>query len=265
MFGLRGGARPANDARGVSPGERPRWGRAGGRPLVIGHRGASARAPENTLAAFALARREGADGVELDVMRCGSGELVVFHDWDLERLGQRPGKVARLPLEALREVDLGGGERIPLLSEVLEQLGPDMLVNVELKVRGSGVGGELAAPVVGTLRRHAMGARALVSSFHPLELARVRALAPDVLTGYLFHAEQALPLRRAWPACWLRLAAMHPDRQLVSEPAVARWHRRGMAVNVWTVDEPGPLRAFAAMGVDGLITNDPAGARAALA
>src|SRR5438876_2738264 len=107
------------------------WGRRE-TPLVIAHRGASAERPENTLAAFARARRDGADGVELDVMRCGSGEVVVFHDDDLLRLGQRADWTREVPLAELRAIDLGGGERVPLLDEVLEALGP-MLVNVELK------------------------------------------------------------------------------------------------------------------------------------
>lgn len=216
------------------------------------------------MAGFRLARREGADGVELDVMRCGTGEVVVFHDWDLRRLGGRAEKIARAPIDLLREVDLGGGETIPLLSDVLEELGPDMLVNVELKVQGHHLGGDLAAPVIGLLRRHAMGPRALVSSFHPLELARVRTAAPDILTGYLFHAEQVLPMRRAWPARWLQPAALHPDRTLATPARVAAWHQRGYAVNVWTVDRPDELAALAAAGCDGLITNDPALARTTL-
>ena len=81
-------------------------------PLVIAHRGASADAPENTLAAFALARAQGADGIELDVMRCATGEVVVFHDDDLVRLGHRPTLVRDMPFADLREIDVGGGERI---------------------------------------------------------------------------------------------------------------------------------------------------------
>src|SRR5512145_1466819 len=110
-----------------------------GRPIVFGHRGASAEAPENTLAAFRLAVERGADGVELDVWRCASGELVVAHDDDLRRVGGSPLVVRKAPLAALRAVDVGSwkgerfrGERVPLLDEVLEAV-PSGLVNVELK------------------------------------------------------------------------------------------------------------------------------------
>src|SRR5512147_2630414 len=108
-----------------------------GRPLILAHRGASAEAPENTLAAFRLAMAQGADGVELDVHRCASGEVVVIHDEDARRTAGAPLRVAEAPLQALRALDAGGwkgeqfrGERIPLLAEVLEAL-PGALVNVE--------------------------------------------------------------------------------------------------------------------------------------
>jgi len=107
----------------------PRAPRAEGRPLVLGHRGASAEAPENTLAAFRLALEQGADGVELDVWRCGTGEVVVFHDEDARRLAGAPLAIARTPWGLLRRLDVGShrggrfrGERIPLLPEVLEAL-----------------------------------------------------------------------------------------------------------------------------------------------
>jgi glycerophosphoryl diester phosphodiesterase len=231
---------------------------------VIAHRGSSRRAPENTLAAFRLARREAADGVELDVMRCGSGEVVVFHDADLRRLGGRKERIARAPLELLREVDLGGGEHIPLLSEVLEELGPDMLVNIELKLPRLGRRG-LAEAVTGLIRRHAMGSRALVSSFHPWPLVRMRVLAPEVPTGLLFHEKLALPLRQAWSAAWIQPVALHPEATLCDTLQIQDWHRRGYAVNAWTVDDPAEVAALALAGVDGIITNDPVAARAALA
>src|SRR5512138_3482216 len=115
----------------------PRAPRAPGRPLVLGHRGASADAPENTLAAFRLAMAQGADGVELDVWRCATGEVVVTHDEDTRRVAGASLRVPDAPLAALRALDVGafagprfGGERMPLLSEVLEAL-PGAVVNVE--------------------------------------------------------------------------------------------------------------------------------------
>jgi len=243
------------------------WGRHRQRPLVLAHRGASADAVENTLAAFRRARADGADGVELDVMRCGTGEVVVFHDDDLERLGGRPGLVRQMALAALRTVELGNargrGERIPLLDEALEELGP-LLVNVELKSSSSVRDDGLAAAVAAILRRHGTGARALVSSFDPLLLARFRLRAPEFATGLLFAHDQALPLRRALAAPLLRPTALHPERLLVDARRVRAWHARGYALNVWTVDDPAELRLLAALGVDGIISNRPKFARSVL-
>ena len=114
--------------------------RPGEGPLVLGHRGASARETENTAAAFQRARTDGADGVELDVLLSATGEGMVFHDDDLARLAGRPERIADLPYRALREVKLPGGTTIPTLEEALEACGPDLLVNVELKANELGFG-----------------------------------------------------------------------------------------------------------------------------
>ena len=249
------------------------WGRHR-RPLIIAHRGASAERPENTLAAFRLAVEQGADGVELDVMRCASGEVVVFHDDDLKRLAGRPESIRALTWSQLREVRVGG-EPIPTLEEVLEALesvGPRTLVNIELKapdhrglahtreLRDDGLAFEVAA----IARRAQLGQRALVSSFHPLLLARFRRAAPEIATGILIHHDLRAPLRDAWLAPLLRPAALHPEAVMVTRRAVQQWHRQGRAVNVWTVDDPAELRFLAAVGVDGIITNTPGAARTVL-
>ena len=238
------------------------WGRRSAGPLVIAHRGASADAVENTLAAFRRARADGADGVELDVMRCATGEVVVFHDDDLERLGKRAGLVRATSWAELREVDIGG-ERIPLLDDVLEELGP-LLINIELKSQSRLADDGLPSAVAEIVARHATGARALVSSFDPWLLARFRRAAPHIATGLLFAHDQSLPLRRAWSAPLLRPTALHPEAVLVDARAVRAWHARGYGVNVWTVDDAAELRLLAALGVDGVITNRPKYARSVI-
>src|SRR5512140_687268 len=143
--------------------------RGRGRPLVLGHRGASADAPENTLAAFRLALAQGADGVELDVWRCASGEVVVVHDEDLRRVAGLPVRVPDAPLAELRAADVGAwkgeafrGERVPLLEEVLAAL-PAAVVNVELKSRGRDL--RLGDAVAKVIARAGAAARVSVSSF----------------------------------------------------------------------------------------------------
>jgi glycerophosphoryl diester phosphodiesterase len=238
-------------------------GNGGPLPLVIGHRGASALEPENSLAAFTRAARDGADGVELDVLCCETGEVIVFHDDDLSRLAGRPDRVADLSLAELRAVTLTSGARIPTLEEALEACGPGLLVNIELKTQGYAGGpiGPLVERVAAIVDRTGAGARVLVSSFHPRAVWTWMRRAPEVPAGLLFEAEAALPLRAAWARHWLHPRALHPQAALCTPETVRGWHAHGYLVNVWTVDEPHTQHALAAMGVDAVITNDPARTR----
>jgi len=243
------------------------WSRSGASgPLVIGHRGTSAREPENSLRAFARAARDGADGVELDVLCCKTGEVVVFHDDDLLRLAGRAERIDALPFAAVREVTLSGGVGIPTLEEAFEACGSELLVNVELKTIGlrDPAVPALVDRVSAILDRTGVGRRVLVSSFSPLAVWRWQRRRPDVQAALLFEKEAAIPLRRAWPLPFLRPFAAHPDQRLCTPKLVARLHRAGYAVNAWTADDPVRLRELRDMGVDGVISNDPAAARAAL-
>ncbi len=238
-------------------------------PKILGHRGASAHALENTLAAFRRARDDGADGVELDVIRCATGEIVVFHDDDLRRLGDgrrddvRSLRFAELRALQLRDPKTGFTGTIPTLDEVLEELGPHLLVNVELKASRAHHGQRLAPAVATLLYRH-RAARVIVSSFNPLALLRFRLAAPDLPTGLLFHGEQSRPLRAAWPRFAIRPTALHPEHTLVQPDTVARWRGEGLAINTWTVDDPAELVRLRDLGVDAIIANDPLAARRAL-
>jgi glycerophosphoryl diester phosphodiesterase len=243
------------------------WGRRPpGRPLVVAHRGASARALENTVEAFARAGADGADGVELDVLACASGEIVVFHDDDLLRLAGRRERIAQLALPELREVALRDGGRIPTLEEAFAACGPALLVNVELKAAGVSARtlAALVRGVAAVVARAGVEDRVLVSSFSPLAVHLWQRNVDRVPAALLFEHDAPLPLRRAWAAPWLGPFALHPEAVLCTPARVARWHRRGYAVNVWTVDDETELRRLRDMGVDGVVTNDPARARAAL-
>ncbi|MBK9516810.1 MAG: glycerophosphodiester phosphodiesterase [Anaeromyxobacter sp.] len=244
--------------------------RAAGRPLVLGHRGASAEAPENTLAAFRLAAAQGADGVELDVWRCGSGEIVVIHDESTLRTCGQALLVPEAPLAALRALDAGAwkgagfrGERIPLLAEVLEAL-PDAVINVELKARRGGGDPGLAAGVAAAVAAARAEARVLVSSFDFSLVAALRAAAPRLATGLLFEDAWHWRWRVPVGVARLRPSALHPDRRLCTPARLGRWVRSGRAVAVWTVDQPDEQARLARAGVAALITNAPGAARRAL-
>jgi glycerophosphoryl diester phosphodiesterase len=252
---------PQNEARSFS------WNSSA--PLVIAHRGASGHAPENTLAAFRRARELGAEGVELDVRLCASGEVVVFHDEDLRRVARREASAEQLNLRELQRLDVGGwfgaafeGERVPTLEEVFAAI-PGMLVNVEIKAEVLSHPRRLCAAVAEIVRSQPAG-RVVVSSFHPCALWEYRRFDRETPLGYLHHAEQGFPLRKAWPAAWLGVSAMHPDKRLLTAGYAERAHRKGLRVNTWTVNESDEIRAALAAGADAVITNYPDRARTIL-
>lgn len=246
------------------------------RPLVIAHRGARDVAPENTLAAFRAAVEAGADGIELDVSRCQTGEIVVLHDDTLDRTTNGAGPLDRTPFYALRELDAGGwfaprfaGERVPLLSEVLQlacsvrQGGGRLRVNIEIKGmhrKGDGIEEEIAEMVLAReLERDVV-----ISSFNPLALWRMRQAAPELQRALLYAAGMPAALSQVWPSRLLSPITFHPEWRLISGARVRRAHDAGHRVNVWTVNEETDLRRCIAWGVDGLITDHPALARSLL-
>lgn len=245
--------------------------RTEGRPLVLGHRGASAEAPENTLAAFRLAMERGADGVELDAWRCGSGEVVVAHDDDLWRVGGSPLVLREAALGALRGVDVGRwkgerfrGERVPLLAEVLEAI-PSAVVNVELKsARFRPPDVALARRVAALLRDLRAEGRALVTSFDFRLVAAFRAAAPRVACGLLFEEDRPWRARVGLAAALLRPSSLNPELALVTPERARRWGRGGRGLFAWTVDRREDVERLCALGATGLISNDPGAAREAV-
>src|SRR5262249_36319427 len=156
--------------------------------------------------------------------------------------------------------------KIALLEDVLDEIGP-LLVNIELKAPRalSARTSALVKRVAALLERRALGDRALVSSFNPVALAQFRKTAPRVATGLLFGAEQKRPLREAWSRRFVRPAALHPEHSLVDALGMSAWRSEGFAVNVWTVDDEAEVRRLAGLGVDAIITNDPARTRSFVA
>jgi len=233
------------------------------RPLNLAHRGASYDAPENTLAAFDLALRLGADGIELDVQLSADGVPVVIHDWTLDRTTDGQGPVATWRWAELRTLDAGSWfdsayarQRIPSLEDVFAAFGRRLRYNIELKVRGLRSNG-LERAVIAMIHRHGLTNRVLVSSFNPLALRRVGRLEPHLETGLLLAPEQPIYLRRAWLAPFVPHTARLPKYPLVDASYMAWARRRGYRVGVWTVDDPDEMMRLADLGVDAIITNRP--------
>lgn len=238
--------------------------RRGALPLVYGHRGVrgprATTPPENTMSAFERAHDEGADGIELDVRQASSGEIVVFHDPTLRRMtdGFDSRNVADLNWPELRRIDIG--ERIPLLADVLDWIGPThMVLNVEMKRDLPSRTGLVLAVASLLRKRKALRERLIISSFDPVMLASMNVLLPGVPLGLLFHKGQAHldPWRWAQLGPW---EAAHPEYVMVS-----REHLTGKIVNAWTVNDEETAVALAAVGVDGIITDRPGAIRRALA
>jgi glycerophosphoryl diester phosphodiesterase len=222
-------------------------------PLIIGHRGASADAPENTLAAFALALDQGADGVELDVRLSADGEPVIIHDASVRRTTNGRGAVSRLTAIQLQALDAGRGEPVPTLDRLFAAFGRAMLYNVELKTGPRG-NEALVAAVATQIARHDLAERVLVSSFSLNAVRQAQRLLGSRVPLALIHAGPAGRRRHRLAAC----QADHPDYRLVT-PAYVAWAAwRGLRLHVWTVDDPDDARRLIALGVNALLTNRPA-------
>jgi glycerophosphoryl diester phosphodiesterase len=242
-------------------GRATRWRRTRGRPRVWAHRGDSAHAPENTMLAFDRARAAGADGIELDVRFDGEGNVVVFHDDQLDRLAGRPGRME--DLSAAERAGLRvGGEPVPLLAEVLSAF--DLEVDVEIKAIRAGRMARLVAATARVIRDSGRSDQVLVSSFDPVSLIQLHHHLPDVALAYLFHDDQPLPLRRGWVGTWIGASLLHPQHTLCTDASVKTWRTRGLPINAWTVDDRAELERLARLGIDGVFCNDPAHALAVL-
>ena len=215
---------------------------------VIGHRGASATHPENTIDAFRAAADAGAHGIELDVRRTADDVLVVFHDAHLasgERL--REMEAAALP------------QSIPTLSEALEACA-DTWINIEIKNMPDDPDYDsdhgLSVAVAGLIAAYDAADRVIVSSFNISSVDRIHALDPRIPTAWLVWggADPASLIERSVAHS---MQAIHPNDLLVDRGFIERAHAAGLEVNVWTVDDLDRILELASYGVDGVITNNP--------
>lgn len=244
------------------------------RPLVIGHRGAMALAPENTLASFEKALALGADGVECDVHLTRDAQVVVMHDFTLERTTSGKGEIAAQTLADLEDLDAGSwyssefkDERIPTLDQFLALLkreaarreAPPIAV-IELKAGSRRYPGIEGAVVEG-IRRAQFEAHSVLISFDHHAVQESKRLAPEISAGVLYHAA---PI--AAPAMAQAAAAdvLAPSRELLNAADVQQAHEAGLQVFVWTAITPQHARQLAAMGVDAFGANHPQEALAAL-
>lgn len=245
-------------------------------PWLVAHRGGSALAPENTFAAFDRAEALGADAIEIDVRLTRDGQVVIFHDDDTARVLGAPGTVEARTLAELRRLDAGAtftpdggatfpwrghGLSVPRLTDALVRYARVRFI-VDAKVDDPALARALVAVVsgAGALDRVCLG------SFFDAQAERIGLLAPDVARYFPQEAATCHVLAAragaAGESCpgGFDLASL-PDRieagVVVNADVVAHFHRRGIPVHVWTVDDEAEMRELLALGVDGIVTDRP--------
>jgi glycerophosphoryl diester phosphodiesterase len=233
------------------------------RPVIFAHRGASAHAPENTIAAFELALAQGADAIELDVKLSSDGYVIVHHDDTVNRTTNGQGRIKDLPLAELKKLDAGRsfsekftGERIPTLEEVFEAVGKRTFINVELtnyKTRRD----TLVETVCMLVKKHQMPERVIFSSFFASNLSKARSYLPEVPRGLLALHGFLGAWARSFGFVFGKYQALHPHLNDMTQQEVARVHRLNRRIHVWTVNEEEDMRRLFDWGVDGIFTDDP--------
>ena len=245
-------------------------------PRVIAHRGDSRNYPENTLPAFESAVRMGIDVVETDIHLTKDGVLVIWHDPTLERNTDGSGRIEDHTLEELRRFDAGytftqdGGRTFPFrgkgvrictLAEALEHC-PEQRFNIDLKTKCP----EIVDEFIKVIREHDAVDRVVGASFHLSNLKRLRRLAPDFLTSVttaevvpLLFRQKTHTLPKAFKRKIIFQIPMAAGPVKVVTPAfVKAMHQRGAVVMVWTINDEETMRRLFEMGVDSVMTDDPA-------
>ena len=237
--------------------------------LKIGHRGAKAYAPENTISSFEKALELGVDMVEFDVQITKDEYPVVIHDKNLKRLTKKFGRVRKLTLAEIKKFKLKGRETIPTLAEVLEVIDNQVGLDIELKVRGS------AQIVVQTLRDYKVDfEKVMISSNHASEIRVAERLEPEITTALVFRSGNVfsfwfaldflavlfLPITMYYIR-WLVKRAnadyLSINHLFLNKKKVEIFRRRGIKICAWTVDSPKKIDYLRNLGIDGIITNYP--------
>jgi glycerophosphoryl diester phosphodiesterase len=227
--------------------------------LVIGHRGASGHAPENTFAAFKKAVALGAAFIETDLQLSRDAHFVAIHDATVNRTTSGQGAVHDMTLAELRKLDAGSwfgsefaGERIPTLEEIFEfSKKNDVVFYLEIKPGGSW-GGEHA--LVGALRESGEIPRTVVISFDAAIVLSLRKIEPTLMTGLLYDGQLENPIDKA-VEIGARQLVVRGD--LVTPAMIAQIHKKDLQVVCWTVNQPAHMRMLMAAGVDGIMSDYP--------
>jgi len=215
--------------------------------MIMGHRGAKALEPENTLLSIRRAMEIGVDAVEIDVHLTKDKEVVVIHDSTVDRTTNGKGPVGSYTLEEIKKLDAGKGEKIPTLKEVIEFVKDKVRLIIELKEEGT------EDKVVGLIKGYNMFDSAYIISFWHMLVKKIKEMDSRIKTGVLLVG---CPV----DACIARSAsadALVMNYAFVSKGLVDKAHQEGLKVFIWNIDDRDMLKPYLDMGVDGIGSNDP--------
>lgn len=222
--------------------------------LNIGHRGAKGHIAENTIASIHKAIELGADGIEIDVFQCKSGEIVLFHDKTLEKLTNGDGNIEDKNLEELRKLKvLNSSYSIPTLEEVLKSIGKDVFLNIELKGRNTAEGSlNLIKKYIE--RNKIEFNNILFSSFNWEELKDLRSLSDKVQLALITDQDPLLAIDYALK---LKAVAINPNYKDLNEQIISKINEKGLKIYTWTVNSKIQIDRLKVLNVNGIITDFP--------
>ncbi|MHA1193807.1 MAG: glycerophosphodiester phosphodiesterase [Promethearchaeota archaeon] len=221
--------------------------------LVIGHKGASNIAPENTLLAFRKAIELKADYIEFDIHKSLDGEIVVIHDNDTYNTTGTQGLIKELTLKEIQEMDAGEGEKIPTLNDLIKLTKGKINLQPEIKASG------LIDDLVQILRKNNLVKKTIISSFDITQLIKIKDIEPTLKIGYLIPSELTRPRilsRYIQKAVKNEFYAIHPYFTTISKEFVDNIHANNLKINAWTVNEEEEMKKLIDLGIDGIITDD---------
>ena len=229
------------------------------RVWVVGHRGATKRARENTIESFDWAETLGVDAVELDVRQTRDGEAILFHDEDVS-LGTQRVPVRSFTTREIQRLQLPserGDYAIPRLQDVFHRYGRSLAYVVEVKASPGYDRGVMARRIAGLASEYGVAARVLVASFDGEFVRRMHEIEPKLATSYIFDHPVALPEPGRLTPLFPPVDAIAPAKDLATPALIAQASAAGLSVHPWTVNDPEEIRKFLAAGVASITTDDP--------
>ncbi|MFZ7138380.1 MAG: glycerophosphodiester phosphodiesterase [archaeon] len=215
--------------------------------LKIGHRGARAYEPENTLSSFRKAVELGANAVELDVRKTKDGKLVVIHNADVNKTTNGEGAVNELTLDQIQKLVTDKDEHIPTLDDVLDAVGKKVKVLVEIKEA------ETAEQVLDMVQKKGLADNVIFVSFHEEALKKIRELNQTVETG-LIYVRHKNPIQTALDLKAEYLLSLY---SFTHSANIKKAHENGLKVIVWTINKKEDVEEYKKKGVDGIASDRP--------